>query len=79
MVVTNPYEVESGLYFSFETVLTFHKEVQRGSATVMAHSNVDFVRFFFEKLEKKLSDAIKPAPTKCTGDSVKIEPKEPEK
>ena len=79
MVINNPYEVESGLHFSFETVLTFHKKDQKGSATVMAHNNSDLVQLFFDKLEGKLKNAIQSEPTKCNGEPMKIEPKEPEK
>ena len=79
MVIENPYDVESGLTFKFETILTFHKEVQKKTATVMAYYNDELVTSFFDKLENKLADAIKQIPSKCTIEKVKIEPKEPEK
>ena len=80
LAINNPYEVNEGLTFSFETIMTFHKEHQKKrTATVMAYYNEDLVNSFFDKLSAKLSDAINPKPTRCEGDTIKIEPKEPEK
>ena len=79
MIIVNPYSLHEGLTFTLESVITFHKENQTRTATVMAHYNEDLVKAYFEKLKEKLDAALSEDPSKCVGEPVKIEPKEPEK
>ena len=77
MAIHDAYGFDNGLKFSFETLVTYHKENQPviGPATVMAHYNNDLTEAFFQKLEEKLAATLPPAnPSNCHGQHVILRP-----